>query len=325
MGRRMRALDPDAGIAERFACELRALRAVAGEPPFWKMARRCDVSKSALAAAVDGRALPSENVTREFVRVCGGDWQWWRERLRQVRDQVNSSRAEDERSTVEAVGEPDPSLAPVLMRRVLPAPTTAFWPVTAGGRPLSREGDTDRDGQGGPETLRSLRKRARIISGLAVLQMATIVALLIYVFAPSNSAPIAVEDGTDPKVSHCDSDARTLDSSAVVLISPGRIDGRTLPIGSSVGTVSLRFSSRCNGAWARFDPADGVFGNPDQGTVTIQAGRPAEGAQSSFRLGHIDQTYSDLLLTGMGCVVASATLNVGQATATGSTRCRPPM
>jgi hypothetical protein len=92
VGRRMRPLDPADGVVERFACELRALRAAAGEPPFWKMARRCEVSKSALAAAVAGYELPSERVMLAYVRVCGGDASWWSERLVQARGQLEAER-----------------------------------------------------------------------------------------------------------------------------------------------------------------------------------------------------------------------------------------
>lgn len=87
----MRPLDPADGVAERFACELRALRAVAGDLPFWKMARRCDVSKSALAAAVAGYELPSERVTRAFVQACHGDWSWWSARLALARTQLDAA------------------------------------------------------------------------------------------------------------------------------------------------------------------------------------------------------------------------------------------
>jgi hypothetical protein len=134
-----------------------------------------------------------------------------------------------------------------------------------------------------------------------------------------------VEDGVDPKSSLCGTDARTIDTARVVLSSAAKVAGHELAAGTSVGIVSLRYSDRCKGAWARFDPAPGVFSGPDEGTVTISAQRPAEGALSSFRLGHIDETYSDLLLTGVGCVVASATVNIGQSTASGSTRCLPRM
>ena len=89
----MRPLWPDDGVVERFACELRALRAAAGEPAFWKMARRCEVSKSALAAAVAGYELPSQRVMLAYVQVCGGDAPWWGERLTQARARLEAERA----------------------------------------------------------------------------------------------------------------------------------------------------------------------------------------------------------------------------------------
>jgi hypothetical protein len=106
MGRRMRPLDPAEGVVERFACELRALRAAAGDLPFWKMASRCGISKSALAAAVAGYQLPSERVTRQFVQVCGGDWSWWSQRLAYARDEAArlSTAAGVDESTAPAGG-----------------------------------------------------------------------------------------------------------------------------------------------------------------------------------------------------------------------------
>ena len=92
MGRHLGPLDPTAGPVERLASELRALRALAGDQPFWKMARRCSVAKSALAAAAAGRQLPSQKVTREFVRACEGDWTYWRERWAQAAAELEASR-----------------------------------------------------------------------------------------------------------------------------------------------------------------------------------------------------------------------------------------
>jgi hypothetical protein len=89
----MLPLDPAEGPVARFACELRELRATAGELPFWKMARRVRgmVSKSALAAAVDGRRLPSPKVLDAFVRACGGDVAWWQARLAQAQAQLSEA------------------------------------------------------------------------------------------------------------------------------------------------------------------------------------------------------------------------------------------
>jgi hypothetical protein len=143
----------------------------------------------------------------------------------------------------------------------------------------------------------------------------------------SASASGPVQDGTDPKANNCGDDAVTLDAKPVRLHAAAVIDGRRYPAGGTVGTVTLRFSRRCEGAWARFDPAPGVFQDPAGASVTLQAGRPAEGSENLWRLGHVDQTYSDLLLTGMGCVQASATVTVfnGNVTADGETACLPKM
>jgi hypothetical protein len=322
MGRRMRALDPEAGVAERFACELRALRAAAGEPPFWKMARRCGASKSALAGAVDGRTVPSENVVREFVRVCGGDWEWWRERLRQARSQLDGPAAPGERPPLDGERTGSSSTA-VTLQPWLPVPLAgrqlgAVHGVTAPELP-GRAGLPE----AGPGP--SARRRPWILLVIALVEAVAIVALVARGLASASTGSVPVEDGMDPKSSHCDTDARTLDTASVVLRAASSVAGRELAAGTPVGIVSLRYSDRCHGAWARFDPAPEVFSGPDQGTVTILATRPAEGAETSFRLGHIDETYSDLLLTGVGCVVAAATVNIGQAAATGTTRCLPSM
>jgi hypothetical protein len=82
MGRPERPLDPLAGPVPRFAAELRKLRTEAGRPAYWKMARRCDASKSALAGAAAGRQLPSWRTVSAFVQACGqaADLPRWRAR-----------------------------------------------------------------------------------------------------------------------------------------------------------------------------------------------------------------------------------------------------
>lgn len=148
MGRRMRPLNPADGVVERFACEMRALRAAAGELPFRTMARRCDASKSALAAALAGHELPSERVMAAFVIACGGDAQWWSDRLAQARSQLEAESVEPmpgERPQHAAGAE----LVPV--RAMLPAralnhaslaPRRAFMPRQSdpAARPYARAG-----------------------------------------------------------------------------------------------------------------------------------------------------------------------------------------
>lgn len=61
------------------------------------------------------------------------------------------------------------------------------------------------------------------------------------------------------------------------------------------------------------------------GATTIEACRPADQTETLWRMGHIDSAYSGILLTGMGCVVARARVDmIGQnLAATGQTECLP--
>ena len=123
-GRRIRPLNPsDGGGAVRMRVA-GAARRRGGELPFWKMARRCEVSKSALASAVAGYELPSSRVTRAFVAVCGGDWLWWSERLAQARAQLEATCDTPSGDPPKAV----PGFALVPVRRALPVEI-----VTPGG------------------------------------------------------------------------------------------------------------------------------------------------------------------------------------------------
>ena len=112
----------------------------------------------------------------------------------------------------------------------------------------------------------------------------------------------------------------------MILPRAERAGDRQLASSAELGAVTLRFSAHCRGAWARFDPAPHTFPNPNTATVTIQAERPAEGAQTTFRLAHVDQTDSDMLLVGVGCVVARATVTFPDGlAATAQTPCLPRM
>ncbi|WP_062346486.1 NBR1-Ig-like domain-containing protein [Herbidospora yilanensis] len=69
-GRRPNRPDPDSGPVEAFADRLWQLKIAAGDPSFAEMcAQGAAASKSSLAAAAQGRTLPSWGVTWEFVRV----------------------------------------------------------------------------------------------------------------------------------------------------------------------------------------------------------------------------------------------------------------
>jgi hypothetical protein len=142
--------------------------------------------------------------------------------------------------------------------------------------------------------------------------------------------PAGVLDGTDPRIAGCGADKVTLDSAPVVLRAEARLRGRRLPAGTKVGVVSLAYSLRCGGAWPRFDPVPGLNPHPGDTTVgalIIEGLRPSDNTANIWRMGHIDQTYGNLLLTGVGCVQARAQVDmVGQnVRATGQTRCLPGM
>ena len=81
-------LSPDDSLAQ-FAENLRQLRRDADEISYRRLAERVDISPSALSQAVSGRKLPTWNVTRAFVRGCGGDEKVWYEQWSQVRRELN--------------------------------------------------------------------------------------------------------------------------------------------------------------------------------------------------------------------------------------------
>ncbi|MER6290643.1 helix-turn-helix domain-containing protein [Streptomyces sviceus] len=80
-GRPERLLDPDAGPAQRFAHELRSLRARAGSPSYRTMSEQAGVSVAALSRAASGERLPSVAVVRAYARACGADPDEWERRL----------------------------------------------------------------------------------------------------------------------------------------------------------------------------------------------------------------------------------------------------
>ncbi|MFF7472340.1 helix-turn-helix domain-containing protein [Streptomyces sp. NPDC008092] len=87
-GRPERPLDPDAGPTQRFAHELRTLRARAGSPPYRTMSERAGVSVAALARAASGERLPSVAVARAYARACGADPEEWERRWATAADEI---------------------------------------------------------------------------------------------------------------------------------------------------------------------------------------------------------------------------------------------
>ncbi|MFF4250839.1 helix-turn-helix domain-containing protein [Streptomyces sp. NPDC001663] len=89
-GRPERPLDPDAGPVQRFAHELRSLRAQAGSPSYRTMSERARVSVAALSRAASGERLPSVTVVRAYAQACGADPDAWESRLTAAADEVAS-------------------------------------------------------------------------------------------------------------------------------------------------------------------------------------------------------------------------------------------
>jgi WD40 repeat protein/transcriptional regulator with XRE-family HTH domain len=95
MPRPERPLDPEAGVVQRFASELRQLRQAAGAPGYRELARLAHYSATTLAQAARGDALPSLAVTLAYVRACGGDEAEWKARWRAVHAELGSGPETD--------------------------------------------------------------------------------------------------------------------------------------------------------------------------------------------------------------------------------------
>ncbi|MFC8916960.1 hypothetical protein ACFT5C_14430 [Streptomyces sp. NPDC057116] len=95
MGRRENPLDPGAGPVERFAVELRTLRAGAGGPTYRAMARRSSYSAPALSQAASGERLPTLAVTLAYVAACGGDAAEWEKRWHAAAEEAAAVPQED--------------------------------------------------------------------------------------------------------------------------------------------------------------------------------------------------------------------------------------
>ncbi|MET8861537.1 helix-turn-helix transcriptional regulator [Nonomuraea sp. NPDC004580] len=104
MGRPERKLDPEGGLIERFAHDLRQLRVAAGQPTYRIMGSRVGCSPSRLSEAAKGLRLPSLSATLDYVRACGvTDTVEWERRWHEINDQVKQH--------ARAVSEPEPDAA----------------------------------------------------------------------------------------------------------------------------------------------------------------------------------------------------------------------
>ncbi|KMS69506.1 hypothetical protein ACM01_34875 [Streptomyces viridochromogenes] len=83
-GRREGPVDPAAGPVQRFAFELRKLRAQAGGVTYRSLARRAGYSVTTLSQAAAGERLPTLPVALAYARACGGDPAEWEARWQEA-------------------------------------------------------------------------------------------------------------------------------------------------------------------------------------------------------------------------------------------------
>ncbi|WP_097274933.1 nSTAND1 domain-containing NTPase [Streptomyces sp. TLI_55] len=95
-GRREVPVDPAAGPVQRFAFELRRLRAEAGGITYRALASRAGYSMTTLSQAAAGEQLPTLPVVLAYVRACAGDAARWEARWQQaMRECVDGAPEED--------------------------------------------------------------------------------------------------------------------------------------------------------------------------------------------------------------------------------------
>ncbi|MEV5710817.1 DUF2690 domain-containing protein [Actinoallomurus sp. NPDC052274] len=311
---------------ERFASELRALRALAGEPPFWKMARRCAVSKSALADAAAGRRLPSQHVTREFVRVCGGDWSWWRDRWSQVSAELatpTDADATDQSGGALAV--PSTTALSVLKNQVTHNAAPEQQELLGWPRMRTAHGTIRRPRRFSPRFW--LHSLAMATAGAAIVVAAQNAPRLLKDSPTSADRQVNAEhspspqlhavpgDDKDPRDTGCDADAKTVGLADINIYRPGR---------TVIGQAITRYSPACKAAWARFEPTKALNRFAPHAHITLVTMRPTDHRRVTYSGPYEDVfMWGNMLLTTTGCVTATVTISdpALKPPATASTPC----
>lgn len=153
-GRKPIRPDPGSGPVALFAHRLWELKRQAGDPSFAEMAARLGAaaSKSSLAAAARGSALPTWETTWEFVRVLavdrlGRDAEEVRREWREHWEQAASPADDPEIDTDEAQMPDEPARSPIRKWAVLAALTASLatgaaliaWMIPPAARPAPRQ------------------------------------------------------------------------------------------------------------------------------------------------------------------------------------------
>ncbi|WP_422753926.1 DUF2690 domain-containing protein [Micromonospora sp. WMMD708] len=255
-------------------------------------------SHTALAGVLSGTRLPSLELTLAFVRACGGDEAAWRARWHREAALDRPGGPAPERPAPvgpAADGPSDESVSaspPSPPRTAAPRTPVPRWAlVAAAGLTVLVAGSVvpmiaDRE-------TRTNRPADRAVdaSGPAPTDAAA---------AGGTPAP----DGADPQEERCQVDAVSRETVPVPDPDPTR---------PNYGSLTLRYSPRCQAAWPLFVSTERV---PTGATIRLAATRPADGASSRFDYPFMikSQVYSvfgNVLRTTKGCV--SVTVDITAA------------
>ncbi|MEV5932245.1 helix-turn-helix domain-containing protein [Streptomyces sp. NPDC052079] len=99
-GRREVPVDPAAGPVQRFAYELRTLRAEAGGITYRALAQRAGYSVTTLSQAAAGEQLPTLPVALAYAGACGGDPAEWEARWRKAVEEAARDGSRDDDGSV---------------------------------------------------------------------------------------------------------------------------------------------------------------------------------------------------------------------------------
>jgi hypothetical protein len=278
---------PRSGRLPEFAADLRKLRGEAGAPPYRDMAQQVHISKASLSAAASGHRLPTWEVTKGYVRACGGPVEEWHERWIAVRAEVAPA---------------GPPRAPVVTwyRRwaprvaaavaVLMAATVVAWGATRDvdtADPTGREQLLPYPGSPPPPTARF-----------------------------PGSGGEAVQDDADPKKSGCADHPDTIQEL-------DRVQVNTLNE-NLLGVAVLRHSPECHASWGRFEPSARLTYLSGPVRVTITAHRPATGTVgTAFSTAFDGQpVFGNILLDTAGCVEITVRVEAPDGGGEATTHCK---
>lgn len=328
-------MDPVKGPVAEFAHELRKLRRDAGHPTYRALTATTHYSHSTLADAARGTRLPTLEVTRAFVRACGGDEQEWARRWATVAHQLEHGSGPGavaaSSSDLRAAPPPltplaapaarwrparwrrDRGIVPAAVARVLAA-ASVEGPQTAPEAPAPT---TDTNPAEQPRGVTSSRRPVLLtwvrLTGITTLASGLLV--LGWTTAPTTqvTTPTNLVDGLEPTQAGCNTNSAIMRNRSV-----------SVPAASHVGKLELlQGSTICAAAaWAQFIPNRNL---PPTALITVQIRRPRDGKTLSVAYPNTGHTvHGNILRLDHGCLIASVFLD--QPTmrlASESTECLP--